>query len=346
VMIRKQVSAGSPAKFESPRIDPAPAETPRVEPPREEPPQVEAATVTPAKIDVVPEPEPKAASPKAVQPVTPKAADPATPKTVQPATPKAAEPANAPERDRPAITQALSSMGVNGPGDYKLLFDTVLDGRQGRRGFFFSIPHSTALANAKGKLPMVVFLHGRGEKGDDCGGSFMFVAIPRYVSGNENGFRDKYPFVFLCPQVPKEKEFDTADSAKYVADLIQFVCANGPVDPDRVYLTGLSMGGLGTWDVATEYPQLFAAIAPICSRASSNPQRTAQRLRNMPIWAWVGGNDGDFLRGSKDMQSLMHSVRNDMRLEILPGQGHGIWDDVYNRSALYEYFLRFRRTGN
>ena len=112
-------------------------------------------------------------------------------------------------------------------------------------------------------------------------------------------------------------------------------------DPDRVYLTGLSMGGFGTWETATEYPERFAAIAPICG--GGRPY-TAARLKKLPTWVFHGEKDPVVpIKRSEEMVDALKKAGGDVKFTRYPEAGHDSWTETYNNPELYEWFLKHQR---
>src|SRR5262249_5923284 len=128
--------------------------------------------------------------------------------------------------------------------------------------------------DASKKYPLVIFLHGAGERGTDNEKQLVH-GVPQFAS-KEN--REKYPCFLIAPQCPDKQSWvnvdwsaephtipkEPAESAKLVLNLIQSLQKEYSVDPKRIYITGLSMGGYGTWDLLARKPELFAAAVPIC----------------------------------------------------------------------------------
>ncbi len=182
------------------------------------------------------------------------------------------------------------------------------------------------------KLPMIVFLHGAGERGDDLA-RVKSHGPPKRVE-SDPGFE----FIVLSPQCPAGQRWQTAD----VIELVEHIRDTRKVDPDRIYLTGLSMGGYGTWDVAVRYPRHFAAIAPICG--GGNP-RFARRIRDLPAWVFHGAKDQVVpLSQSQEMVEALREAGGDPKFTIYPEAGHDSWTEAYAGRALYDWFLQHRRS--
>jgi predicted peptidase len=133
--------------------------------------------------------------------------------------------------------------------------------------------------------PLILFLHGAGERGSDLN-LVRKHGIPKIAESARD-----LPFVTVSPQCPTDSVWD--DQVDALLALLDEVSAAHPVDPDRVYLTGMSLGGYGTWNLAALHPDRFAAIAPICGGAISMrgfPDRVCS-LRQVPVWAFHGALD-------------------------------------------------------
>src|SRR5262249_19722898 len=149
-------------------------------------------------------------------------------------------------------------------GDHKMKFRTHIGDRSVTLSYLLHYP---ANYNDGKKHPMLVFFHGIGECGTDLAGVYALgpMTLLREDGGNPT-FAASSPFVVLCPQCPPTGQtWDTDYIYKAATELIAQTVKKGKIDPDRVYATGLSMGGLASWCVAEQGPDLFAAIAPLSS---------------------------------------------------------------------------------
>ena len=142
--------------------------------------------------------------------------------------------------------------------------------------------------------PLMIFLHGQGESsGGSWGSGLPYVALqgpPQHAGRHPAAM----PFAVLSPQKPIESQFFDQDVAASIMALVDQYLGSLPLDRSRVYLTGLSQGGIGTWGLASleEYAHRFAAIAPVCGGLPyRNKQHAAKRLADMPVWAFHGAND-------------------------------------------------------
>lgn len=184
------------------------------------------------------------------------------------------------------------------------------------------------------KYPLVLFLHGAGERGEDldvaCRHGFM-----KYV--REEG--REYPFVTVAPQCPYEKYWGCFTES--LLAFLDYICDTMPVDKDRIYLTGFSMGGTGTWMLAMAAPDRFAAIAPICG---SGIYWNAEIISHLPIYMYHGDCD-DIVPIQESISMLQAISRNggNAQLEICYGVGHNAWERAYNGDALVNWFLSHKK---
>ena len=189
------------------------------------------------------------------------------------------------------------------------------------------------------KYPLVVFLHGAGERGGDNVAQLKF--LPAWLSEPEA--REEYPAFLIAPQCPKERTWGSVnwdqqpyryaeqpvDEMRAVLGALRQVMAKHPVDPDRVYLTGLSMGGFGSWELATRHPELFAAVAPICGGGDTS---RVEPLVGLPLWAWHGAADEAVpVERSREMIEAVKEAGGEPKYTELPGVGHNSWTPAYQR---------------
>ena len=180
------------------------------------------------------------------------------------------------------------------------------------------------------KYPIVFFLHGAGERGDD-----LDVACRHGYMKHVRESDAEYPFIFVAPQCPDEKYWGC-----YTESLIAFfdyMCNSLPVDRERVYLTGLSMGGTGTWMLAMAERDRFAAIAPICG---SGIYWFGEALVNTPIMIYHG--DCDEVVPIQDSIAMMKSVNmrgGNAQIKIIYGGSHDAWEVAYHGDELWKWML-------
>ncbi len=188
--------------------------------------------------------------------------------------------------------------------------------------------------NSKELWPMLVFLHGSGERGDHL--EMLKVHGPlKHVENGEN-----YNFIILAPQCPVNEDFDS----ETVFSLIQEIAETYKVDKDRIYVTGLSMGGAATWDLAMLHPDYFAAIAPVCGYVNRNYPFKAEALKHLPIWVFHGANDNVVpVHMEANMISALTSHGNNVKFTIYPTANHDAWTETYSNPAFYEWLLKQKR---
>lgn len=181
--------------------------------------------------------------------------------------------------------------------------------------------------------PLVLFLHGMGERGTDL------ALVPVHGLARRIAAGDEFPFVAVMPQCPPDSFWhEQLDALEALLDHTQETLN---VDTRRVYLTGLSMGGFGTWLLAAHCPQRFAAIAPVCG---GGIPWTAARLKDVPVWAFHGSQDTlVHPRESKRMVQAVKDAGGTARLTLYPGVGHDSWTQAYANPKLYSWLLRRRR---
>ncbi len=181
------------------------------------------------------------------------------------------------------------------------------------------------------RWPLVLDLHGSGAIGDDLN-LVREGGLPKRAEEGQ-----PFPFILVAPQCPHEEWFWLPAALNALLDEVS---ANYRVDPDRICVTGLSMGGRGAWVLAIEYPDRFAAIAPICG--SIPEPEEARRIRHLPVWAFLGAKDHD--QSIREMVAALQAVGGDVRLTVYPDAGHDAWTPTYTDPAFYEWLLSHRRT--
>ena len=185
--------------------------------------------------------------------------------------------------------------------------------------------------------PLILFLHGAGERGPADGSKLDLVKVhgpPKIVEKDKD-----FAFIVVSPQCHTDERWDP----KQVLALLDHVLKTYPVDPDRVYLTGLSLGGYGTWATAAAAPDRFAAIVPICG--GGDPKQ-ACKLKDLPTWAFHG--DADKAVPVARSQAMVEAIKKcdenaPVNLTIYPGVGHNSWTQTYENPKLYDWVLSRKR---
>ena len=183
--------------------------------------------------------------------------------------------------------------------------------------------------------PLILFLHGSGERGRDLD-LVKRNGPPKLVAEGRD-----FDFVIVSPQCPELEDW----SNDVLISLLDEVMAKNRIDPDRVYLTGLSMGGWGVWNLAVEYPERFAAIAPVCGRMDRNNPAKAHRLRYLPAWVFHGALDTVVpITESGRMVTELRKNGAPVQFTVYPEAGHDSWTATYDNAGLYSWFLSHKRS--
>ena len=190
------------------------------------------------------------------------------------------------------------------------------------------------------KWPLMLFLHGLGECGNNELERVKIHGPPSFVDS-----RPDFPFVVVSPQCPppkgQMKDVPKAWKADQLIQLIDHVTHQLKIDRTRVYCTGLSMGGFGTWRLVADYPERFAAALPICG--GGEPGAWACSLRRVPVWAFHGAKDPTVpLSKSEEMVDAVRRAGGDVKLTVYPDVEHNSWKPTYDNPQVYEWLLSHR----
>jgi predicted peptidase len=190
------------------------------------------------------------------------------------------------------------------------------------------------------RWPLILFLHGAGERGTNLA-KVKVHGPPKIVAKQPD-----FPFIVASPQCPDGQIW----SNESLLALLEEVSREYAVDPSRVYLTGLSMGGYGTWSLGLTHPEKFAAIAPICGGGNLislllAEGAKAQALKTLGVWAFHGAKDPVVpLSESERMVALLKKRGvTDVQLTVYPEAQHDSWTETYDNPKLYEWFLQHHR---
>ncbi|MEZ5413150.1 MAG: prolyl oligopeptidase family serine peptidase [Opitutaceae bacterium] len=181
------------------------------------------------------------------------------------------------------------------------------------------------------RWPLLVFLHGKGERGEDLS-LVRKHGVPREIDHGR-----QLPFVVLAPQCPDDEWWNLPAIEALITDVVR----RYQIDPDRIYLTGLSMGGFGTWALAARHPERYAAIIPICGGGET---KWAPKLRDLPVWAFHGALDQVVpLKRSQDMIDAITAAGGSPKLTVYPNAAHDSWTETYANDEIYTWLLAHRR---
>ncbi len=204
-------------------------------------------------------------------------------------------------------------------GNFKKEIKTTIDVR-----YVLQLPE-----NQKLKFPLMVFLHGSGERGND---------LEKVKNHSPFTYRNlmKTDVAILAPQCPENTWWDSNE----IYELIQSIVSTYNVDKSCIYLTGLSMGGWGTWKLATEHPELFAAVAPVCGVTDVNIFKNVEVLKNTPVHIFHGALDDIVSPNmSMDIYQKLKKVNPNCSLTIFPNDNHNSWDSTYSNPEFYEWMF-------
>lgn len=243
----------------------------------------------------------------------------------------------APTATSPAASPVAADPIPDSPGFHDLVFSGSLNGQPHQIGCNVFLPRKHAPGQT---WPMIVYLVGVGDRGIKNGA--VYNNGPTMSLKTDKGLADWAPFIVFTPQCPPDLRWDTPGATQLVAQAIRWAMESLPVDRERVYLTGLSMGGAATWRVAMEMPETFAAIAPICSIAVE-PEKMADAVVGTSVCIICGAADGPYTAGSRSMYEALKLKHVDVAYAEIPGKGHGVWPPFYASRAFYEYLLLHQR---
>ncbi len=186
--------------------------------------------------------------------------------------------------------------------------------------------------DGKTKLPLLLFLHGAGERGDDL------EVVKKHGPPKLCTAQADWQFITISPQCPKEKRWEAAILNK----LVDQVAGKTNADEKRLYVTGLSMGGSGTWALTAAQPNKFAAAVPMCGRGDP---AAAKKIVSLPIWIFHGSKDtGSPVALSQTMFDAVKAAGGDkIKFTIDPDAGHDCWTKAYADPALYRWLLEQKK---
>lgn len=181
--------------------------------------------------------------------------------------------------------------------------------------------------NSDKEFPLVLFLHGAGERGNDLE-KVKIHGLPKLINAGQD-----FPFIVVSPQCPDLMFWNT----DVLSSLLDEIEDNYRVDKNRIYVTGLSMGGHGTWEMAISEPDRFAAIAPVCGWADTSK---ACSIAHIPTWVFHGAKDVVVpVIASENMVEAMKKCGSKVKFTIYPDANHDSWTETYNNEELYKWFL-------
>lgn|SRR5688572_6599114 len=218
----------------------------------------------------------------------------------------------------------MSSFGVQQPHTFR-------QSRPHSRELHYLLFLPSTYAVHPQRWPLMLFLHGAGERGDDL------QLVKRHGVAKIVEEQPAFPLLVVSPQCPPTEAWAPEPLLALLDDIEQHY----DVDPERLYVTGLSMGGFGTWAVAIAAPDRFAAIAPICG--GGDPSRVGV-LRHLPVWAFHGARDPIVpLQRTVEIVEALRQCGGNVRFTVYPEAGHDAWTATYANPELYAWFLAHTR---
>ncbi len=203
--------------------------------------------------------------------------------------------------------------------------------------------------------PLIIFLHGAGERGND-NHSQLTHGVGHFMT---DSIREKYHFELIVPQCPEDERWVETDWTKpshvmspqpsvimqCLFNLIDSIVATDSIDPDRIYITGLSMGGFGTWDAIQRRPFFFAAAAPVCG---GGDEKQASQLVSIPIRIYHGKLDHLVIPArSINMYNAIRAAGGTMaELTLFPDLGHLCWEKVYSDPSFYQWLFKQKKNND
>ena len=184
----------------------------------------------------------------------------------------------------------------------------------------------------KKRWPAILYLHGASVRGTNI------QKVRRYGLPYKVDQEKDFPFVVISPQCIKGTKWTNANE---LIDLVDEVCSQYEIDSSRMYVTGVSMGGQGAWYIASQYPERFAAIAPLCGRADTS---WALKLSKVPVWVFHGAKDKRCpIYYSERMVEALKALGGIIKFTVYPKEGHDIVTRTYENAELYNWFLQHRK---
>lgn len=224
---------------------------------------------------------------------------------------------------------------------YELFEARQFEGGHGQLNYRILPPPESSGQNQR--FPLLIFLHGSGERGSDNEKQLVHVAH-KFVEPN---IRTKYPAFVIFPQCPQDQRWSSyrngvpleqqpddeiSQPAALVMQLVDQLTENYPIDQDRIYIAGLSMGGFGTWDLISRFPQKFAAAVPVCGGGNL---RVIEKAKQMPVWAAHGSDDATVpVTMTREMIDALRKAGATPIYTEFRGVGHNSWDPLFVENPL------------
>lgn len=195
--------------------------------------------------------------------------------------------------------------------------------------YIIQLPNNYELSNKS--WPLLFFLHGAGERGNDL--ETLTTHGPPKIAHNGKEF----PFLVLSPQCSKGQYWSNQILIKLLNDIfIEF-----RIDKSKVYLSGLSMGGFATWSLAINFPNVFAALMPVCG--GGNPMKVV-KIKDIPCWVFHGAKDNIVpIERSQEMVDAYQKLGTRVKFTVYPEAEHDSWTTTYQNDKLYAWMLKQKK---
>jgi len=225
---------------------------------------------------------------------------------------------------------------------YPALSSTVNTGQQphtsekAKINFLLYLPDEYG-TDSQQKWPLILFLHGMGERGNNL--DYLKVGgLPKKLESDKD-----LPFVVVSPQIESQDGYWSAsETTDSLFTLLEEIQATYSIDRERIYLTGVSLGGGGTWEIGLRYPDRFAALVPVMGYYGypfGTPDNICD-LKNVPIWAFHGAKDERVpLNAEESLVKALKACNGDVQFTIYPDAGHDIANETYANPDLYKWML-------
>jgi predicted peptidase len=203
------------------------------------------------------------------------------------------------------------------------------------------------------KVPLIIFFHGAGERGSD--NESQTIHIDKLV--RDSSVRADFGFFLIAPQCPADKKWSNLDwkkkkhvqpadpswAMKLVHKLVDSLKKVLDIDTTRIYVTGMSMGGYGTWDYCARYPKEVAAAVPVCGGYDFD---TAKKIKNISFWVFHGAQDKVVpVENSRGMVNGLKKAKANVKYTELAGVGHGAWLEAYKDTSILKWMFSFSTSG-
>jgi predicted peptidase len=238
--------------------------------------------------------------------------------------------------------------------DYEQFSRHIFEGKTLKTPYRLLVPKDFDTLNfskKNKKYPLILFLHGAGERGDN--NLVPLTHFAPYILDSTK--REKYPCFVLIPQCPKEKKWvetdwkllrhkqpkEISDVLKNVLEIMNLLEKKYPIDTKRIYIIGLSMGGFGVWDLVTRMPKKFAAAVPVCGGGDEN---VAHTLKNLPIWAFHGKLDAVVkVSRTQNMIETIKKAGGNPKYTEYPEVQHDSWKYAYKEEEMWKWLFEQKR---